>query len=298
MAPRTVLQTVQDSAYAIGIPAPSTLFGSTGPDARQWLQFFYEAGEWVRNEFDYPALKAKYTLQTVAGTKFYPLPGDFWRLLRDTQWDDTNEWALFGPVQDHKIASRDKGTTLNDTQYLFRITGAPFQTVGQTTFNVSGGYIELSPTPSDVRTLSMEYISANWFFPRQWVASTSYTSGDLRSANGAIYKAGSTATSGATRPTGESASDGTITWTKYRDHYDAIQNDSDYPLIDPTTLKHAIRVAFMRAKGQDPSSYEQQAILSAKRAMGRFQGNQGVSSDGDLMYEFPWVSEDFVATGF
>lgn len=306
MAIKTMLEVVQEVCYSINQPAPSALGTTTDPNALQWRQLLFEVGEFVRDNFDYPTLKQKYSFATVSGQKFYPLPGNFWRLLFNTQWDDTNHWALFGPVSDGEIAARDKGVTLNDTQYSFRVAGAPFDAVGETSFDFTGGYIEVSPTPTDVRMLSIEYLGANWFYPRQWTASTAYTTGDLFSASRNIYEVTTGATSNTVRPSGESGATGTysIAYELYRDHYnvldsaDSTYRDEDYPLIDPHTLSLGLRAAWLRSKGLDDSQFEERFRQGAINSQGRFQGIQGTNSDGDALYEFPWLSDDYVATGF
>lgn len=298
MAVKTCLDVVKEVCYLINEPAPSALGSTTDPNNLQWRELLFEVGNTVREDFDYPALKRKFSFSTVADQKFYPLPGDFWRLLFNTQFDDTNSWALFGPASDRQIVARDKGVALADTQFSFRIAGAPFDALGETSFDYGGGYMELSPTPSGVRTLSLEYIGSNWFFPAQWQASTSYTSGDLFSANRNIYKATSTASSNTTRPSGESGTEG-VAFQLWRDHYDTLDSgDGDYPLIDPNTLKLGLRAAWLRSKGLDDSVFERLFRNSAVAAKGRFQGLQGVSADGNDLYDFPWLSEDFIATGF
>lgn len=299
MAIKTCLDVVKEVCYRINEPAPSALGTTTDPNNLQWRELLFEVGEHIRDNFDYPALKKKYEITTVSGQKFYPLPGDFWRLLFNTQWDDTNSWALFGPASDGEIAARDKGTTLNDTQFSFRVAGAPFDALGETSFDFGGGYIEVSPSPSDVRTLSLEYIGANWFQPAQWLASTGYTSGDYFSASRNIYKATSSTSSNTVRPTGESGAQATygIDYQLWRDVYNVL-TDTDYPLIDPHTLKLGLRAAWLRGKGLDDSQFEERFRQAALNSQGRFQGIQGTKADGDNLYEFPWLSEDYVATGF
>lgn len=299
MAVKTLLAVANDTADAIGVQRPSELYGSSRPDDRRWLQLLYEAGEWIRDNFDYPTLKQKYSFATVSGQKFYPLPGNFWRLLQDTQFDDTNQWALLGPVSDGHIATRDKGIVDSDIQLSYRIVGAAFDAAGEDSFDVSGGYIELSTTPTDVRTLSIEYIQANWFYPLQWVTATAYTSGNLRSANRNIYKCTANVDSSDTRPSGETSADGTSgTWQLWRGLYNETTADTDYPIVDPHTLKFSLRAAWCRSKGLDATTYEQRAVNSALNSKGRFQGHEGVNSDGIELGEFPWISEDYLVTGF
>jgi hypothetical protein len=298
MAVKTVLDIVKEVCYKINEPAPSSLFGSTDTNALQWLYLLYEAGEDIRAKYDYPTLKRKWSFPTEDSTKIYPLPGNFFRLLLDTQWDDTNSWALFGPVDDGNIAARDKGTTLNDTQFSFRIAGAPFQTIGAASFTTSGAYMELSPTPTGVRTLSLEYIGNNWFYPTQWVTATGYAVADIISANGHLYKCTSTVTSSDTRPSGETSVDDAGAWQQWRGLYNTITADTDYPILDPECLSHALRAAWLRAKGLDDSQFQLLAEQSASNVKGRYQGIESTNADGDTLYEFPWVSEDFVASGF
>ena len=299
MAVKTLLKVVQETCYRINEPAPSSLFGSTDPNNLQWLHLLYEAGEWVRNNFDYPPLKRKYSFATVSGIQDYALPGDFWRLLFNTQWDDTNQWALFGPASDGEMAARNKGTTLSDTQFSYKITGAPFQAVSGLSFDNAGGYLEISPTVSDVRTLSIEYIGANWFYPAQWVTATGYSLDDLVSANGNIYKCTDAITSSDVRPTGTTtANDDDGEWTMWRERYNETGADTDYPIIDPELLYLSLRAAWLRSKGLDDSQFAELARQAATSIQGRFQGIQGTKADGDDLYEFPWLSEDYVSTGW
>lgn len=300
MAVKTCLDVVKEVCYRINQPAPSALGSTTDPNNLQWRELLFEVGEYVRDNFEYPALKRKYTFATVSGQKFYPLPGDFWRLLLDTQWDDTNSWALFGPATDGDIATLDKGV-IGNTQLSFRVAGAPFDALGEDSFDVGGGYIEVAPTPSDVRTLSIEYIGANWFQPVQWVASTSYTSGDFFSANRNIYKCTANGTSNSVRPTGESGLIATygIDYQLWRGLYNVLDaGDGDYPLIDPHTLKLGLRAAWLRSKGLDDSQFQEPFRRAALTSQGRFQGVQGVNADCDQPEGNVLIPDNYLATGF
>lgn len=299
--PQTVLQIVQATCYELNQSAPSSLFGSTDASVRQWLHLFYALGRDIRNQFDYPTLKRKYRFDTVVDQKLYPLPGDYWRLLLNTQWDETNDWALFGPEDDGGIAGRDLGIVPYGTQYSYRIAGAFGQAVSSIpSFDENGGYFEISPVASEVRELYIEYISANWFYPAQWLASTAYTSGDLVSANGAIYKATSTGSTNTVRPSGESTTiaETGISFQLWRGIFSQITADTNFPIIDPEVLIAGLKWRFLRAKGLDYAQELQDYNAAVISSMGRFDGVKSINGDGPEWYEFPYLSEGFVSTGW
>lgn len=300
MAVTTVLQSVQDACYELNEPAPSSLFGNADPNARQWLQLYYKVGRDIRRRYDYPTLKRKYRFSTVVGQKLYPLPGDFWRLLLNTQWDESNDWALFGPDDDGGIASRDLGIVPYGTQYSYRIAGAIDQTVAQTSFDLNSGYFEISPVASEVRELYIEYISANFFYPVQWAASTAYTSGDFVSANGAIYKATSTGNSNTTRPSGESTATGEtgVSFQLWRDHFKVITADTNYNIIDPEVIQLGLIWRWRQSKKLDTTQEANDFEIALANSMGRFQGVKSINGDGPDWYEFPYLSEGFLSTGW
>jgi hypothetical protein len=300
VAVQTVLDVVNSACYELNQTAPSTLFGNSDPNARQWLELLYSLGRSIRNRYDYPSLKRKYRFSTVVGQKLYPMPGDYWRLLLDTQWDETNDWALFGPEDDGGIAGRDLGIVPYGTQYSYRIAGAIEQEVNEPSFGNNMGYFEISPTATDVRELYIEYVTANWFMPIQWAASTGYSIGDLVSANGAIYKATSTGASNTTRPSGESTTVGEtgVSFQLYRDHLNKITADTDYPIIDPEVLIQGLKARWLRAKGLDYAQEANEFEIALVNSISRFDGVKSINGDGPEWYEFPYLSEGYVSTGW
>lgn len=298
---RTVLQIVQDTCYEMNQAAPSSLFGSTDASARQWLALLYALGRDIRNQQDYPTLKRKYRFDTVIGQKLYPLPGDFWRLLLSTQWDETNQWALFGPEDDGGIAGRDLGIVPYGTQYSYRVVGAIGQAVDSIpSFDENRGYFEISPVADEVRELYIEYITANWLYPAQWQPSTAYNTGDLVSASGNIYKATSTGSTNTTRPSGESttiAQTG-ISFQLWRGVIDVIGADTYFPIIDPEVLICGLKWRFLRAKGLDYAQELQDYNAALAASKGRFDGVKSINGDGPEWYEFPYLSEGFISTGW
>ncbi len=300
MARKTLLDVVKRACYLINEPAPSALYGSTDPNVLQLLNILYQIGDQIRNDYDYPTLKTKFQFSTTSGTKFYPLPGDFYRLGSGTQWDESNQWAMFGPEDDAGIVERDIGLVPFGTQYSYRIVGALSQDVAQTSFDRNAGYIEISPTPTEVRELYIEYIKTNWFYPKQWVASTAYTTGAFISANGNIYKVTNTASSNTVRPTGESGVAGTygISYQLWRDEYDDITADTDYPIIEPGLLVQGLVAHFAGKKGLDQTAEQLKFNNMILQSIGRFHGATIINGDGNVTYDFPNISEGFVSTGW
>ena len=299
VAPRTVLDVVQDAAREMGTVPVATVFGGL-QDQQQMRRLLIATGQEIANGFDYPTLKRKYRFSTVVGQKLYPMPGDFWRLLLNTQWDESNDWALFGPDDDGGIAGRDLGVVPYGTQYSYRVAGAIGQAVlGVPSFTDNSGYFEISPVASEVRELYIEYISSNWVYPLRWEASTAYITGNLRSASGHIYRATSTGNSNSTPPSGESTTiaETGISFQLSRDAYRMVI-DTDYPIIDPEILIAGIKWRFLKAKGLEYQQELQDYNGQLAATKGRFDGVRSINGDGQEFYEFPFLSAGFISSGW
>ena len=281
-------------------PVPASYVSSSEKGALQWLDLAIEVGEDIRARFDYPTLKQQYTFDTVSGQKRYPLPGNFHRLLLDTQYDQDNQWALIGPASDHSIAATENELITNDSYYKFRVVGAPYQKVDETSFDESDAFIELSPTPSDARTLVFEYITNYWVFPVQWVASTAYTSGDLVSANGYIYKATSTGTANTTRPSGESTTAGEtgVSFQLWRNSYKDPVSDNDIVLFDRHIMTLGIYSKWLQVKGYDYTQVRVDYDRALKNDVARFQGKKSINGDMRETLGLPRITNGSLSTGW
>lgn len=296
---QTILNCIEDVCYRVGVQPPSSLYNSTDPVARQWLHMFYKTCEYIRDVVDYPTLKRTYGFGTVVGQKRYPAPGDFWRMLLGTQYDETNSWALLGPISSDQAAYRDHGIQSDTTNYGIRIIGAIGQTEAQASFTEGMGYIELSPTPTDVRTLSFDYIGANYFFPLAWPLNTAVTSGALYSSQGNIYKITDSGTTHASNyPSDESGTSDTADYQLWRGRRTITGADTDYPIIDPDVIKLGVEAAWKRAKGMDFSVEAGQFDQAIQNQAGRFDGPKLISAlSGDGIWS-PNIPDNFVSTGW
>lgn len=284
----TIKEIIQNFCYRINVPAPSTIVGVSSPAEQQYLSLFKFIGDTLRNRpYQWPQLKRPYYFNTATGVSNYQLPGDFYRILESSQWDTTNQWPLRGPISDYNYAIREFAVVSLQTRKAFRLVG-PTQYLFNTApySQRSAGWFQISPAgENNTDELFLGYLSCNWIWPRDWVAKTSYSLGDIRAGNGNVYRVTTAGTSGTTRPsvTTGPETDGTVTWTVYREPYavdssNTNLNDSDLCLFDDDMMIEGMRWAYYRAKGQDyqqeRSDWEQQV----RSAFSRFNGPTRIST--------------------
>lgn len=255
--------------------------GVTSPAERQYISLFQAIGDNLRNRpYAWPQLKRPYTFTTVTNQSRYELPGDFYRLLESNQYDTTNGWPMIGPITDAAMTARQNLAVVNITSsHSYRLIGPSGYLFSTSPYSQrSAGSFEIDPPGSnDTDQLFLGYISCNWIWPRDWVASTGYTTGDIRSGNGNIYRATTTGTSGATRPshTSGTASDGGVSWIVYREPFlctpaNGALNDSDLCLFDQDLMVDGMVWAYKRAKGQEYLQLKQDWENQVKSAYARY----------------------------
>lgn len=272
----TVKEIIQSFCYRMNLsPAPDVIVGVSSPTEQQYLSLFNYIGDSLRNmPYQWPQLKRGYYFTTVIGERKIELPGDFYRILDRGQWDTTNHWPLIGPVTDYQFNVREFGVISVQTRKAFRILGPTQYLYSTAPYNKrSRGTFEIDPPgQNNTDVLFLGYISCNWIWPRDWVASTAYSLGDIRSGDGYVYICTTAGTSGTTRPSASSGTvnDGSVVWTVYHEPYTAL-NDNDFCLFDDDLMIEGMRWAYKRAKGQD---YQQERVdweQMAKGAYSRFQ---------------------------
>lgn len=280
----TILETIQSFCYRINQPAPSSIVGVTTPTERQYLELFRFIGDDLRNRpYQWPQLKKGYTFTTATGVSRYPLPGDFYRLLAASQWDIANTQSMVGPVSDSRFTANQLGVIDTQTQKLFRIVGPTSHLISTANYSKrSSGVFEIEAAgANNTDTMYMGYLGCNWVWPRDWVASTAYTAGDIRSVNGYVYVCKTSGTSGTTRPsTGTidtDITDNTAVWLVYNEPYPASPsnsklNDADICLFDDDLMIEGMRWAYLQAKKLDYQQERNDWENRVKSAYARFQG--------------------------
>ena len=268
MAQLTISQIVKESAILIGLEEPAgTIVGSTDRDIKKLLLYAIETGRELRNLYYFPQLKRLHTFQTVSGQNQYKLPGDFWSMIPSTQWDQTNSWRMFGPLNSEEWNTFQYGVVSSITRKRFRVSGS----------DIDGGQYFVEPTPQTTDTLSFEYITSQWFHPEAWNEGFPVNLGDFRSASGNIYLAATSGTMGATRPTHTSGgvSDGSIVWvyvpSQIYGNNQRFQKDNDIPLIDDDLIIMGTVFRYLRKQGMDYSLEGEQYRRAARKRLTRLE---------------------------
>lgn len=280
------------------MPAPTAFVGVSSPSEQQYLSLFRMIGDNLRNRpFSWPQLKRGYTFTTQTDVRDYQLPGDFYRLLESSQWDTTNKWPLRGPISDYNFNVREFAVVSLQTRKAFRVIGPTSYLFSTAPYNQrSAGYFQIDPAgQNDTDELFLGYLSANWVWPRDWVANTSYSLGNIRSGNGNYYICTTAGTSGTTRPsvTTGTETDGSVVWTVYHEPYlvsdsNTNLNDSDLCLFDDDIMIEGMRWAYLQSKKLDYQQERTDWEQMVKSSAARFNSPQRISAADEFADYFDW----------
>ena len=302
----TVKSLIQSFCYRINQPAPTAFAGQTTPTEAQYLEILRFIGDNLRNRpFNWPQLKRAYSFTTVQNQSKYQLPGDFYRMLDSSQWDTTSHFRMFGPASDAFFAARQFAAINVVTQRVFHIVGPTGYLYSTAPYSQrSAGSFEITPAaPNSTDVLAFAYLSCNWVQPIDWIASTAYTAGQVRSVDGYVYICTANGTSGTTRPSTGTANtnitDGTVTWRVYTEPYpcslaNSLLTDNDLVLFDEDIMIEGMAWRYKQLKGLDYQDLRQEWEDNLQMMNGRFKGISRSSlafSDGDLIDEWPRTSE-------
>ena len=89
-----------------------------------------------------------------------------------------------------------------------------------------------------------------------------------------------------------------ISYQLWRDEYDDITADTDYPIIEPGLLVQGLVAHFAGKKGLDQAAEQLKFNNMILQSIGRFHGATIINGDGNVTYDFPNISEGFVSTGW
>lgn len=250
----TILQICQDIAREISFAVPSALVSSSNALDVQFLAIAHDEVQKLR-QHEWPQLSKTFSLTLATDTESYTLPADFDYWINRTAWDTSNDWELLGPLTAQEWQAVQQGLSSSGLRKKYRIQG--FYTTLQ---NVSGdpipGYrVKIHPTPTvseNGQILIKEYISTAAILPKQWVASTAYTSGTYVSNVGNVYKCdtnGTSAASGGPTTTAQDITDNTTRWDYQANPYDKFLADTDFPLISHKLIKAGIKWRMLQENG-------------------------------------------------
>ena len=120
----TVLELVTRASRRLGLPAPTSLIGSTDELTLQLLDIIDEIGEDLVSRTAWPQLMRETSITLVADQEDYALPGDFESFVDDTNWDRTNEWKTSFPISPKEWQWRKNGITDVTPWRHLRVRGA------------------------------------------------------------------------------------------------------------------------------------------------------------------------------
>lgn len=270
---------IKRAAVRCSLEEPTgTIFSSTDKDIKMLLELAVATGEELRDECFFPELKKTHTITTTTATQ-YPLPGDFYRMISGTHWDQSNSWAMAGPLSDAEWNLWQHGVISGLVRKRFRVFGSNYNT----------GQFFVDPAPSSGEIISFEYSRRPWFMPKVWTASESVTSGSTyRFSNGNLYLAQTTTTTGSTAPshTSGTASDGAVTWlyvtTQIYSTTERFLADTDILLVDDDLVLMGTVWRFKEEKGLEYSEKKDQYLRAKEKRKFKLGGAPilSMASDG------------------
>lgn len=143
--PSTLLQLCTDALEGVdGFEAPTTIIGNDDGTAVLVKNLAIQVGRELVREVKWQALKTAYSFATVPATSAYSLPPDFQRFANLTFWNTSEDQPLIGPLNGIDWAALTRGLTVLGIRYAF---------------HVAGGYLNITPTPTDVQNIGYDYYS-------------------------------------------------------------------------------------------------------------------------------------------
>lgn len=237
-----LLDLINNTQDKLGLSRSGSVIGNTDDITRTLLACANDAGKELATDYEWTVLENEYTFTLSNAVANYLLPADFDRHIPQTQWDRNTHWELIGPITPQEWQFRKSGIIANAPRRRFRIKGRASSTF----------YIDPTPASSDAGlTMVLEYYSASWAAPKQWVTATAFAANSYCSNNGNYYKTSAGGTTGATAPTHTSGtvSDGGVSWTFNTDTFDHFIADTDTSLLPQNLMEVSVAWRFLMAKG-------------------------------------------------
>lgn len=144
----SALEVAKQVAGELGLPMPSSLFGTDEVQATQLLAMLNSAGNELLLYYPWEQFVKQWSWYTVDQQDKYDLPEDWAYFVDQTQWDRTNHWPLMGPKSPQEWAW---------------LKGGLLQAAPRMRYRVYGNKFVLHPVPGTTPfDMAMEYISALW----------------------------------------------------------------------------------------------------------------------------------------
>lgn len=145
-----LLSIIQSACYALTLPQPSSVVGSTDATALQLLEIANTEGRDLARRYAWQALIKEVTFTTVAtesqGTLATIAGAGFRYILSDTIWNRTTGLPVYGP----DAPSKWQG-------YLANTFSGPYSR-----YRIRGNTLRFNPVPAAGQTCTFEYVSKYW----------------------------------------------------------------------------------------------------------------------------------------
>jgi len=164
----TVADLISIAAREMGLANPYYVVPTNYPpetNTKLTYQLYAVCRELRASRF-FPQQKRTYSFTTSDGVATYAFPADFYSGLLGTQYDRSTSLQLVGPIDDGDWNYTLYGAGGNPGDVQYRVFGPNIDQYS------SAKMMQISPTPTDVRTISYEYITRNFFYPAGWTPST------------------------------------------------------------------------------------------------------------------------------
>ena len=245
---------INQAAVEVGLREVADPYLSTDANIVQMRQLLKSLGREIVHMRDWNILRRERVFTTTAGQSTYPLPADYHNMIDQTWWNRTNRLPVGGPL------------SAQEWQYLKgRIVGVVFNVLFRPMQNTLVLYPDTN-TPGGFQIV-YEYISEWWVKGTTvaWAASTAYPLDRVVTNGGNAYVCITAGTSGLTGPTGTdiSITDGSCVWSYVSTSAnllttsDAPTEATDIVIFDPLLMIRGLKLAFLKAKGFDTTSVQQ-----------------------------------------
>ena len=246
---------VNQAAVEVGLRSVQDPYTATDANIVQMCQLLKSLGREIVHMRDWNILRRERVFTTVAGQSSYPLPADYHNMVDQTWWNRTNRLPVGGPV------------SAQEWQYLKgRLVGIVFNVLFRPMQNAIVLYPTGTAAPGGFEIV-YEYQSEWWVkqYVGAWAASTAYTTDRVVDNGGNAYVCTTAGQSALVGPTGTDfvIVDGTCVWSYIGATADLITTtdaptaSDDQIIFDPLLMIRGLKLAFLKAKGFDTTSAQQ-----------------------------------------
>jgi hypothetical protein len=151
----TLLQIVTDACGEIGLVQPTAVASSTDSNIVRLLTMLNREGRELARSNDWTVLIRTHSFTTVSAQPEYAFPSDFDHLIRDTEWDRTNDQPLQGALTPQDWEAIQSGGVANAGPYRrYRLVRSA---------SAASRKIVIDPEPTTTGDeLAFQYVSGAW----------------------------------------------------------------------------------------------------------------------------------------